>query len=342
MPAEWAPHAATWMSWPFDEEMWFGELTAVRQEYAALVRTLSAHEPVHLFVRDDEAEASARAQLAGTPQLTMHRQPLDDVWMRDNGPIFVLGPAAAAGGGKACVNWRFNAWGGKYDAAQDDRIPPVVAAFLGLPLSEPGLVMEGGALEINGAGLCITTEQCLLTPTRNPGLTKSDLEDALHEYLGITEVLWLGQGLEGDHTDGHVDTITRFVAERHVVTSVCDDTNDPNYAVMQANLAALRAFRDRSGAALKVTALPLPAARYTLADGTRLPVTYANFYIANGVVVVPQYGDVKDQEALALLSEMFAGRRVVGLASRAIIRGGGSFHCLTQQEPAFDAGRRPL
>lgn len=330
MPAEWDAHAATWMSWPADDDLWFGHLAGVRDEFAELVRTISRFEPLHLLVRDQESEDDARARLAGA-NVKYHRVPLDDVWMRDNGPIFVR---REVGGVKqvALINWRFNAWGGKFDWENDDRVPEYVAGALNAAHWDLPVVMEGGALEINGAGTCLTTRSCLLTDTRNLGLDEEKYANWLREYLGVGQLLWLDGGLENDHTDGHIDTITRFADAKTIVTSVEPDVSDPNHAVMQKNLADLRAMRDADGQPFRIVELPLPADYLEGAEG-RLPPTYANFYIGNGFVVVPQYGDPNDGLALETLRPLFPGREVIGLPSRQLIEGGGSFHCVTQQQP---------
>ncbi|MBB5236095.1 agmatine deiminase family protein [Deinococcus budaensis] len=333
MPPEWAAHAATWMSWPANDDLWFGHLAGVREEYAELVRTIARFEPVELLVRDEESEADARKRLGDLAAfafpVTLHRVPLDDVWVRDNGPIFVRD----AGGRVSLVNWRFNAWGGKFEWQHDDRVPEYVAAHLRLPHWDRPEVLEGGGLEVNGAGVGLTTRSCLLTPTRNPGLTELDYAGRLRETLGVEKLLWLDGGLENDHTDGHIDTITRFTDEQTVVTSVAGDEADANHPVMAKNLAELRGMTDRHGQPFRVVELPLPATRLEGAEG-RLPPTYANFYIGNGFVVVPLYGDPNDARALEVLRPLFPGREVIGLSSRKIIEGGGSFHCMTQQQPA--------
>nr|WP_157465351.1 agmatine deiminase family protein [Deinococcus apachensis] len=328
MPPEWAEHAATWMSWPADDELWFGHLAGVRDEFAELVRTIARFEPVHLLVRDEESEADARARLEGA-NVTFHRVPLDDVWIRDNGPIFVRN----ARGRVSLVNWRFNAWGGKFHWQNDDEVPEYVARTLNLPHWDHPEVLEGGGLEVNGAGVGLTTRSCFLTPTRNPGLSEEGYAALLSETLGIDKLLWLDGGLENDHTDGHIDTITRFTDERTVVTSVAQDEEDANFPTMRKNLADLRGMTDLSGQPFRIVELPLPANRLEGAEG-RLPPTYANFYIGNGFVVVPQYGDPNDARALEVLRPLFPGREVIGLMSRKIIEGGGSFHCMTQQQPA--------
>ncbi|UBV42488.1 agmatine deiminase family protein [Deinococcus taeanensis] len=326
MPPEWAEHAATWMSWPADDDLWFGHLDAVRAEFAGLVRTIARFEPVQLLVRDEESDTDARARLGGA-DVTFHRVPLDDVWMRDNGPIFVR-----RGHDLALVDWQFNSWGGKFNWQHDDRVPEYVAGHLGTHRWAQPFVLEGGGLEVNGQGVGLTTRSCFLTPTRNPGLTEEGYAALLADTLGVQKLLWLDGGLENDHTDGHIDTITRFTDERTLVTSVESNPADPNHAVMARNLAELRAMTDQNGEPFRVVELPLPAERLEGAEG-RLPPTYANFYIGNGFVVVPLYGDPNDARALEILRPLFPGREVIGLSSRALIEGGGSFHCVTQQQP---------
>lgn len=329
MPAEWAPHAATWMSWPFDEEMWHDHLIEVRQEYAEFVKTLARFEKVHLLLRDQEARKSAELALGNVEGVTFHDVPLDDVWLRDNGPIFVkdeLGEVRA-------TNWEFNSWGMKYEWHLDNLVPPVISRYLNVPRYDLSVVMEGGSLEVNGLGVCITTEQCLRTDTRNPALGRAEIEKVLSNNLGFNQFIWLNLGLEGDHTDGHVDTITRFADENTILTSVTADKSDVNYDRMQENLSILKAARNKQGEPFHVVELPLPAEKMFLEDGMRLPATYANFYICNGAVIVPIYGDVNDQKALDVIKSVFPKHEVIGLPSRFIITGGGSFHCLTQQQP---------
>ncbi|WP_425148432.1 agmatine deiminase family protein [Deinococcus sp.] len=328
MLPEWAAHAATWMSWPADNELWFGHLETVRAEYAELVRTILRFEPVELLVRDQESEDDARRRLGHQPELRLHRVPLDDVWIRDNGPIFVRSET----GKLALTNWKFNSWGGKFEWRNDDRVPEYVAAALHMGHWDIPRVLEGGAIEVNGEGAALVTRSCLLTPTRNPGLSEQGYAELLSEYLGLDKLLWLDGGLENDHTDGHIDTITRFTDAQTIVTSTESDPRDPNHAAMSRNLRALRELQGGEHRPFRIVELPLPAARLEGAEG-RLPPTYANFYIGNGFVVVPQYGDANDARALDILTPLFPGREVIGLGSRAIIEGGGSFHCMTQQQP---------
>ncbi|CAN5672368.1 agmatine/peptidylarginine deiminase [soil metagenome] len=330
MPAEWNPHAATWTSWPSDDGLWEGELERVREEFAGLVTLLCTAEDVVVNVQDDEAERDARARLAGAGRhrIRYHRVALDDAWFRDNGPIFVVNGY----GRVALTDWRFNAWGGKYEYAQDTLAPEAVASTLDMRRFAFPYVMEGGAIEVNDEGVLITTRSCLLTPTRNPDLAQEEVEALLRAGLGVRNVVWLEGGLAGDHTDGHVDTIVRFSDDRTIVCAVEDDPDDVNHAATQRNLADLRALRTVDEEPFSVIELPLPQRRLEL-DGRRLPATYANFYVANDLVVVPTYGDPNDEVALEILRPLFPGRRVVGSPASALITGGGAFHCVTQQQP---------
>lgn len=325
MPAEWQPHASTWMAWPHDDEQWIGMLEPVRREFTTLVDTIAGFEPVDLLVADDESERDARARLSAS-SIRLHRVPHQDLWLRDSGPIFV-----ARDGDLLLVDWEFNGWGGKYPADLDNQIPTHVARILGSGEPyRPGVVMEGGSLEVNGLGIAITTAQCLLAPTRNPTMGDRAIALALEHGLGIRELVWLERGLEGDHTDGHIDTITRFVNENTIVTSVCADAADPNHATLAENLDTLQTLVRRHR--MSVVELPIPAGRVEF-EGERLPLTYANFYIANGGVVVPTYGVAEDDRALEILRPLFPNRDVVAVSARALITGGGAFHCVTQQQP---------
>jgi agmatine deiminase len=328
MPAEWARHASTWLAWPHDDDQWIGMLEPVRREFAPFVDAIARHDTVDLLVADEESERDARERLSAAG-IRLHRVPHQDLWLRDSGPIFVVHD-----GQVALVDWDFNGWGGKYPAELDDEIPSHVARILGTPPPfHPGLVMEGGSLEINERGTVLTTRQCLLAPTRNPLQTEATLERALHDYLGLSRVIWLDHGLEGDHTDGHIDTLTRFADDTTIVTSVCADRNDTNQATLATNLDVLRQARTDTGQPFHIVELPIPSGRVEF-EGERLPLTYANFYVTNGAVLVPIYGAREDDQALAILRPLFPGREVVGLMARALITGGGAFHCVTQQQPA--------
>jgi agmatine deiminase len=257
--------------------------------------------------------------------------PTVDGWIRDYGPNFLVNPSSRDEP-VAYNNWRFNAWGGKYhDLARDDRIPDDLAGCLNLPVFQPGLVLEGGSVEVNGAGLCLTTRQCLLNPNRNPELPQAQIEAALRNYLGVDRILWLEEGVIGDDTDGHIDDIARFIDRETVVCAVESDRGDPNYAILQENLKTLRRLSE-GGGLFRVVELPMPEPLE--AEWGRLPASYANFYIANGLVLVPVFGQKRDQEALAVLSGLFPDREVVGIAADDMVYGLGAIHCLTQQQPA--------
>jgi agmatine deiminase len=292
---------------------------------------------VHVNVADAEHEAEVRAALAATPgvrhdHVFLHRVPTDEPWCRDHGPTFVVRDDAEL----ALVDWRYNAWGGKYPPwERDDAVPARVAALLGVRVFAPGIVMEGGALDVNGRGTVLTTESCLLNPNRNPTLGRAEIEEYLREYLDAPHVVWLGAGIVGDDTDGHIDDLARFVDARTVVTVVEPDPADPNHAPLRDNLARLRAARDQDGRALEVVELPMPGAVEW--EGQRLPASYANFYVANGVVLVPTFAHANDAGALAILGRCFPGRRVVGIDATALVWGLGAFHCATQQQPAVAA-----
>lgn len=337
MPAEWEPHVGTWFTWPRPEGISFpGKYDTVPPVYAELISHLVAVEDVHINVWHAEMEASVRGLLKknGTPleRVSFHHFPAYEPWCRDHGPIFIVREHNGRHE-RAVVDWGYNAWGGKYPPFDlDDAVPQHVAKLRGLPLFSPGIVMEGGSLEVNGCGTLITTEACLLNPNRNPELTKDQIEQYLCDYLGATKVLWLGDGIVGDDTDGHVDDLTRFVNPTTVVTVVEEDPSDDNYQPLEENLQRLRTLRDQDNQLLRVVELPMP--RLLEHEGQRLPASYANFYIANELVLVPTYRDPNDARALEILQREFPDRRVMGVDSMELIWGLGSFHCISQQEPA--------
>lgn len=343
MPAEWNPHAATWTSWPFDDALWDGFLEGVRREFAAMVAHIARYEPVVLNVRDDEVERDARRRIEeiaeaapeddpmrdALERITFHRIPLNDVWFRDNGPIFIRD----AQGRLALTDWTFNAWGGKYAPwDQDDRAPERVAERLGVRRFELPYVMEGGALEVNDQGLCLTTRSCLLSQERNPNLSENDVEHLLEQGLGVRHVVWLEGGLKDDHTDGHIDTIVRFTDDRTILCTVADEDDEDNFDTLARNLEALKTLRTPDGDPYEVLELPLPEKRLYLHD-KRLPLTYANFYVGNGFVLVPVYDDPRDARALEIVASRFPDREVIGLPAVNLVTGGGAFHCVTQQQP---------
>ncbi|SDU10278.1 agmatine deiminase [Verrucomicrobium sp. GAS474] len=338
MPAEWAPHAATWLTWPRPEGISFpGRYDGIVPPiWARLTALLAEDEEVHINVFSaghraavEEALRAARVPFGEGTRVRLHDFPAYEPWCRDHGPIFVT----KEGGERAIVDWGYNAWGGKYPPCDlDDHVPVEVAKFRGLPLYQPGIVMEGGSLDVNGAGTLLTTESCLLNPNRNPHLTRADIEKYLADYLGIQKVLWLGDGILGDDTDGHVDDLTRFVSVDTVVTVVEDDPNDENYAPLRENRERLATMTTACGLPLRVVDLPMPKPLHC--EGQRLPASYANFYIANGKVLVPVFNDPADAKACAILQELFPDRRVIPFDASDLIWGLGALHCITQQEPS--------
>ena len=338
MPAEWEPHAATWLAWPHNAEDWPGKFAPIQWVYADIIRHLSRHERVELLVQDGEAEAKVRRILARAKALNdkvrIHHVPTDRIWMRDSGCTFIQ-----EGGRLKGVNWQFNAWA-KYDNWQRDRqVGAAMARIAGAELIQPidrqgRVVLEGGSIDVNGDGILITTEECLLSKVqeRNAGLTKAGYERVFAEHLGIRKVIWLDRGVEGDDTHGHVDDITRFVAPDTIVTVVEPDPSDPNHAPLAENLRRLKAERDLEGQPFRIVELPMPSP--VVFEGRRLPASYGNFYIANGLVLVPTFNDPKDRLALNLLAELFPDREVIGIHSGDFIWGFGAMHCMTQQQPA--------
>jgi agmatine deiminase len=336
MPAEWGPHAATWLSWPHKEASWPGNFEPIPAIWVEMVRTLAPRERVCILVNDEAMEAAVRSRLrAGGVQIdnvSLHQIRTDDAWVRDHGPTFVT---REIDGHRelAAVDWIYNAWGGKYPPWEnDDAVPRYIAALLGIRRFAPGIVLEGGSIEVNGRGTLLTTEACLLNPNRNPHLGRAQLEQYLCTYLGVRHILWLGDGIAGDDTDGHIDDLTRFVDPCTVVTVLEENRRDENYDRLRANYERLQGMTDQDGRALRVVTLPMPAPVYY--DEQRLPASYANFYIANGVVLVPVFNDAHDVAALQTLAEVFPHRRVVGINAREMVWGLGAFHCVTQQQPA--------
>ncbi|HMC22032.1 MAG TPA: agmatine deiminase family protein [Thermoanaerobaculia bacterium] len=328
MPAEWAPHRATWLTWPRREGISFpNRFDAVPQVWARMCAILSPGEEVHINFFSEAHEQEIRAALAKAglkvgQRIFLHHFPAYEPWCRDHGPIFVKN-----GDRLAVVDWDYNAWGGKYPPSDlDDAVPQRVADLLGLPLFQPRMVLEGGSIEVNGASMLLTTEACLLNPNRNPDLTKAEIEQRLRNYLGVEKILWLGEGIVGDDTDGHIDDIARFVDERTVVAAIEEDPADENYDLLRENRRRLESEK-----ALRIIDLPMPGPVFL--EGQRLPASYANFYIANEVVLLPVFGHRNDERARAILQNCFPTRRVVPMDSRDLIWGLGSFHCATQQQP---------
>jgi agmatine deiminase len=335
MPPEWAPHRGTWLSWPHKEASWPGKFDPVPAIFAEIVRHLAPREEVHINVAGPEQEAAVRVLLhrPDLPQgrVFFHYNPTNDAWCRDHGPIFVR-RETAAGEETAIVDWGYNAWGGKYPPFDlDDVIPTRIGRELGLPVFHPGIVMEGGSLDVNGAGTLLTTEACLLNPNRNPQLTRQDIERFLKDYLGVHHILWLGDGILGDDTDGHVDDLSRFTDARTIVTVIEEDEDDPNYPPLAENLRRLRGMKDQDGRPFRIVTLPMPEPIYQ--DDQRLPASYANFYIANDIVLLPTYRSARDETARATLQELFPSRAVIGIDCTDLVWGLGAIHCVTQQWP---------
>jgi agmatine deiminase len=333
MPAEWEPHTATWLSWPRRKGISFPDsFDRVMPALRAMVEALIESERVCINVRNRAHEAEAREVLRGLPaeRISFYLVPTNEPWCRDHGPIFLTRDGASAP--LAVVDWDYNAWGNKYPPFDLDEVAPTrVAKILDVPVFYPGMILEGGAIDVNGAGALLTSESCLLNKNRNPNLSRQEIEQRLRDYLGVCDILWLGDGIAGDDTDGHIDDLARFVSESAVVTVVEENRGDENYEPLQKNLARLQAMKV-GGRALDIITLPMP--NKIMREGLRLPATYANFYIANTCVLVPTFADPADQVALSILRECFPDRLVIGIDCRELIWGLGAFHCLTQQQPA--------
>ncbi len=333
-PAEFAKHTATWLSWPHKEASWPGKIHTIFPVYAEFVKRVAEGELVNINVVDEAMKQFAVQQLekvkADFSKINFFFHPTNDAWCRDHGPAFLINPKAEQK--KAIVDWGYNAWGGKYPPYDlDDVIPTLIAKHYNIPVFHPGIVMEGGSVEFNGKGTLLTTTACLLNPNRNPHLNQKQIEEYLHNYYGVEHILWLGDGIEGDDTDGHIDDLTRFVNEDTVVTVVETNKQDPNYEPLQENLKLLQTLRLESGKQMNIIELPMPSP--LVYEGMRLPTSYANFYISNKYIVVPTFRDKNDDKACSILQECFKDRTVIGLNSTDIIWGLGSFHCLSQQEP---------
>jgi agmatine deiminase len=345
MPPEWAPHLATYLVWPHNRDTWPGKFEAIVPVFARMAAAIAEFEPLRLLVADEAMAAAARAAIRATtgrattgPAARLERIAFtvvatNDSWIRDHGPIFVNRQAPGDVPAQVALDFGFNSWGQKYGAFDlDDVVPRRLGERFGFEVVEPGMVLEGGSIDVDGAGTLLTTESCLLNPNRNPALDRLEIERRLKYWLGVSSVLWLGEGIAGDDTDGHIDDLVRFVAPATVVTVIEDDPRDENYRALADNLKRLSTMRDADGRALTVETLPMPPALFH--EGTRVPASYANFYILNGGVIVPTFDCPQDAAAIATLGRLFPGRRVVGIPSRDLVWGLGAIHCLTQQHPA--------
>ena len=340
MPAEWAEHQATWLSYPHNEDSWPGKIETIFPSYHIFIKTLAEAEDVHINVDDQKMQDIVTAALtaAGTDmkRIFFHQFPTNDAWCRDHGPAFLLNRQES--GKHAMVNWNHNAWGGKYPYELDTQIPVRIYEYLSqqdktLQLFEPRIVMEGGSIDVNGVGDLLTTTSCLLNPNRNPHLNQEQIEEYLRSYYGVENIIWLGDGIVGDDTDGHVDDLSRFISEDTIITAVEENRWDENYEMLQNNLKTLKKCRLANGKQPTIVELPMPDMVFY--DNQRLPASYANFYIANNKVIFPTYRCLTDNEAAYILEACFPDREIVGIDSTDIVWGLGSFHCLSQQMPRW-------
>jgi agmatine deiminase len=337
MPAEWRTHTATWLTWPKDPLTWPERVPQVEEIYLQMLAALAPHESVNLLVDNEETELTVRGRclFASADNIRFLHLKTVDSWIRDYGPNFLVNDE----GRVAYNDWIFNAWGDKYeDLKRDDQIPSRLEEVLGFMRFQPGIVMEGGAIEVNGAGCVLTTEQCLLNKNRNPHLNREQIEQYLRDYLGVAKVLWLREGIVGDDTDGHIDDLARFVSPRAIVCAVEEDPEDANYEILQDNLRRLQLMTDASGRSFEILTLPMPGVVVGSTESgdrnlERLPASYANFYIANKVVLTPIFGHENDHRALEILQRVFSDRRVVGINCEPLVWGMGTIHCVSQQQP---------
>ena len=336
MPAEWAHHKATWLTYPKNPDSWPGKIETIYPSYHLFVKTLAECEEVHINVDDETMLHHVRAELeainANMQNIRLHIIPSNDAWCRDHGPAFLLNHNNSKR--LAMVNWNHNAWGGKYPYELDTEVPVRIHDLMPeVEMFSPDIVMEGGSIDVNGCGDLLTTTSCLLNPNRNPHLNQDQIESYLRDYYGVDNIIWLGDGIVGDDTDGHVDDLSRFVSADTIITAVEEDIWDENYEPLQKNLQMLQRCRLANGKQPTIVELPMPDVVFY--DNQRLPASYANFYLANGKVIFPTYRCLTDNEAAYILEACFPDREVVGIDSTDIIWGLGSFHCLSQQQPAL-------
>lgn len=333
MPAEWEPHISTWFSWPHKEESWPGKFEPVPLVFVEIIKILSGYEFVNINVKDEKMLLLVSKLLIDNMvdmrKVTLHVNPTNDAWCRDHGPVYIKNDLGA----RAIIEWGYNAWGGKYPPYDvDDAVPVNIAQKYNLQLFQPGIVMEGGSFEVNGKGTLMTTESCLLNPNRNPHLNKVQIEEHLKQYLGVSHILWLGDGIIGDDTDGHIDDMTRFINPTTIVTAYEENPEDENYTVLKENYERLLGMKDQDGNPFNIVKIPMPDPVYF--DDMRLPASYANFLIANGCVLVPTYRSGNDQKAINIIQQHMPDRKVIGVDCTDLILGLGAIHCVSQQEPA--------
>ncbi len=336
MPAEWEPHSATWMTWPHNPETWPGQdMDDIEAVYIQMIRALAAGETVNLLVNETSESLFLKETLKNNAlsneNIKIHAIPTNDAWIRDYGPNFIVRKNRSGIKQVTSNLWKFDSWGGKYEWELDDRAGAAIMATLGVPAFKPGIVLEGGAIEVNGQGLCLTTEQCLLNPNRNGGLDRVEMESYLKCYLGVRQIIWCQGHIEGDDTDGHIDNLVRFVSPDTVLCAWDEDTSDPNHACLKENLKILESFRDDGGKPLDMVRLPMPG-RIEGEEG-RLPASYANFYIGNRAVLLPTYNHANDAFAASILKKCFPDRDIVSIPCETFVLGLGAIHCVTQQQP---------
>ncbi|MZP31153.1 agmatine deiminase [Heliobacterium undosum] len=327
MPPEWATHQRTFIVWPIDDTTWPDELDEVRQAYARVAQAISRFEPVTMIVLPELAEEAA--QICG-PSVDILPMEYDDSWIRDNGPTFLKNAAGEVAG----VNWQFNAWGNKFPSELDNLVAPQLLEHFGIRRFDAPFVMEGGSIHVDGEGTLLTTEECLLNKNRNPHMTREELDAQVRQYLGVEKILWLKNGLCGDHTDGHVDNVACFARPGVVLLQVCSDPDDPNYAISRENLAILQQAVDARGRSLEIIPIEQPPVLHH--KGVRMAASYINFYFVNGGIILPIFGGEcaeTDRQAEAVLARVFPDRTIVPVESRIILTGGGNIHCATQQMP---------
>ena len=331
MPAEWETHSGTWLTWPHNPETWpEQDMQQVETEFMSIIRPLAKNESVHILVNDEDmgnaVESTLNVNNVEMKNIFLHDIPTNDSWIRDYGPNFII----QSDGKVAANDWDFDSWGRKYKWELDDLAGTVIAEESGLHHFKPEIVLEGGAIEVNGAGTCVTTESCILNPNRNNGISRDAMETVLKDYLGISKVIWLHGEMEGDDTDGHIDNLARFVNPTTMVCAIEEDDEDPNYRCLKNNFDHLRSATDQDDNLFEIVALPMPG----YIGSPRLPASYANFYIANKSVLVPVYGHSNDKRALSILEPLFPEREIIPIPSTTLILGLGGVHCLTQQQPA--------
>ena len=331
MPAEWETHSGTWLTWPHNSETWpEQDMQQVETEFMGIIRPLAKNESVHILVNDEDmgnaVESTLNVNNVEMKNIFLHDIPTNDSWIRDYGPNFII----QSDGKVAANDWDFDSWGRKYKWELDDLAGTVIAEESGLHHFKPEIVLEGGAIEVNGAGTCVTTESCILNPNRNNGISRDAMETVLKDYLGISKVIWLHGEMEGDDTDGHIDNLARFVNPTTMVCAIEEDDEDPNYRCLKNNFDHLRSATDQDDNLFEIVALPMPG----YIGSPRLPASYANFYIANKSVLVPVYGHSNDKRALSILEPLFPEREIIPIPSTTLILGLGGVHCLTQQQPA--------